>query len=443
MGLAGAVAVLVTLPARAQSPPTCPDPTPTAVDVSAVPIVVASTTDDYFVLYASFDVDGTDGEFPVAVVRGEAGTTTIEENIEALPKERYRVEKYLVADPADVDGDCVDDIAELDSLGARSPVNPAIPIESGDGTVAIPDRATFEAMSVRQRHLDPEPWNSFVLKYMLLGLDTSNPRVYFMNNKNHSSHQRFLSDIVPAGQSDGTHLPGEIVYFPNLIAPDGSAGVYGFIMNYSPGIGLAEVAHTLLASNLPMLVDNFVLYIPNGFLPVFQNDLEDLSASRLNTVFDEDVLPEATFLPLNPAEGLGYLRTMDLDERPNSRDIVIYEALPNNLPRVAGIITTVGQTALSHVNLRAIQDGVPNAFIRDALQDEEITALLNSLVRYTVTETGYSIRPATDEEVDAHYESSRPRAPRHPSETYPAPRSPHSARSPSTNGTPLGSRPPT
>ena len=52
---------------------------------------------------------------------------------------------------------------------------------------------------------------------------------------------------------------------------------------------------------------------------------------------------------------------------PHPRDIVIYEALPNELPRVAGIITTVPQTRLSHVNLRAMQDGVPNAFIRDAL----------------------------------------------------------------------------
>ena len=36
-------------------------------------------------------------EGPVAVVRGEAGTTRLSESVAALPKERYRVEKYLIA----------------------------------------------------------------------------------------------------------------------------------------------------------------------------------------------------------------------------------------------------------------------------------------------------------------------------------------------------------
>ena len=88
--------------------------------------------------------------------------------------------------------------------------------------------------------------------------------------------------------------------------------------------------------------------------------------------------------------------------------MVIYETLPNNLPRVAGIITTVRQTPLSHVNLRAIQDGIPNAFIRDAPDNYYIEPLIGRYVRYEVSETEYSIRATTREEVDAHYGSSRP-----------------------------------
>ena len=81
--------------------------------MAAVPTVVASTTADYFVLYVKHDVDGTEVELPVLVKLGGAGTTTLAGDVAALPKERYRVEKYLVADPADVDGDCIDDITEL------------------------------------------------------------------------------------------------------------------------------------------------------------------------------------------------------------------------------------------------------------------------------------------------------------------------------------------
>ena len=125
-------------------------------------------------------------------------------------------------------------------------------------------------------------------------------------------------------------------------------------------------------------------------------------------MFDEDIYAETSFLALNPGEGYGLLRIMDPDERPHPRDIVIYEALPNELPRVAGIITTVPQTPLSHVNLRAVQDGIPNAFIRDALDKPDIASLVGSYVHYEVTETGYSIRAATPAKVDAHYASSRP-----------------------------------
>ena len=81
---------------------------------------------EYFVLYVTFDVDGTEMDLPVLVKKGGASTTTLAENVEALPAERYRVEQYLVADPADVDGDCVDDITELDMIwAAMNPVNPA------------------------------------------------------------------------------------------------------------------------------------------------------------------------------------------------------------------------------------------------------------------------------------------------------------------------------
>ena len=60
------------------------------MDVTAVPIVVASTTSEYFVLYAKHEVDGTEMDLPVLVKKGEAGTTTLAENVEALPADRYR-----------------------------------------------------------------------------------------------------------------------------------------------------------------------------------------------------------------------------------------------------------------------------------------------------------------------------------------------------------------
>lgn len=115
-----------------------------------------------------------------------------------------------------------------------------------------------------------------------------------------------------------------------------------------------------------------------------------------------------SFTPLNQAEGFGFLRLMTLEERPNPLDVVVYETLPNELPRVAGVITAVPQTPLSHVNLRALQDNVPNAYVQDALADPSIIEFVGRYVRYTVTESGFIIESATQDEVEAHHAAARP-----------------------------------
>ncbi len=384
-----------------------------AVDVSEVPIVVASTTADYFVLYVRPDLDA-DFEIPVSVTLGQDGTTTLTEQLASLPAAHYRVEKYQVANPGDVDGDCIDDLTELQDLGTRNPLNRASVISFRAGTVAIPDHETFERLSfqgtmyVGDNHLDDL---QFVKFYIFMA---EHPVIYFMNTKTNQIHHRFLDDIDldrelwPLMDSA---MRGDVVYHPNVIAPDGSLGVYRF--EFQPGearpFWWIARANEVLAASMPFLENNLAYHpLPQRALPRYHREQALYDASRVNVLLEEDIFPDFDVISLNQGQGYGYLRVMSGDERPNPRDIVIYEALPNDLPRVAGIITTVPQTPLSHVNLRAVQDDIPNAFIRDALDDSDLDDLIGSHVQYTVTQNGYTLRAATKAEVDAHYESSRP-----------------------------------
>ena len=398
LSLAGVLAAFLAFPATAKGDEACPDPTPTAVAVDAVPIVVESTTDDYFVLYVSHEVDGTEVEIPVLVKKGEAGTTSLAENVEAMPVERYRVEKYLIADPADVDGDCIDDITELDDFGTRNPVNAASTVDLTDGAVGIPDRAAFEALS--RRHM----------KFTMFGLDTESPRVYFMNFNTHKSHATFLDALRDGGlEQDVTQvIRGLISYHPNLEAADASPGVYVAWDIRTLTFSQVDLLYTVVAASMPVLEQDLAYHLRNYQLLAVQDELPLYEDSRIHVVFEEDIFPDVDFISLKQGTGYGFLRVMERDELPSPRDIVIYKSLPNDLSRVAGIISTVPQTPLSHVNLRAIQDEVPNAYIRDALDDNDIDALIDGYVRYEVTETEYSIRAATKAEVDDHHESSRP-----------------------------------
>ena len=400
---------------------TCPvdgyNPVMVEVEVETVPIVVDSTTDEYFVLYVRPDLD-SDREVPISVTVGEDGTTTLTEQLPALPKEHYRVEKYLIADPADVDVDCIDDVTELADPVGMNPLNPAPAISFVDGTVAIPDRETFEALSYKGSNVlvDIHLTDLEFVKFFLVGMDTDRPVVYFMNTETHRAHGHFQAAIdlwshpLWSRGKEG-RMRGEIVYHPNVVAPDGSLGVYRYEFEPWDNYSFEAVAYSyeVLAASMPLLDNNLAYYpMPASALPLYHRERELYDDSRVNVLLEEDIFPDVDFIPFNHAEGYGFLRVMSLEERPNPRDIVIFETLPNELSPVAGIITMVPQTPLSHVNLRAMQNGVPNAFIRDALDDAYIDNLIGGYVRYTVAEDGYTLRTATPAEVDAHYASSRP-----------------------------------
>ena len=158
-------------------------PTPTEITVNSVPIVIASTTDDYFVLYVTHELDGAEIWTPVSVTQGNAGSTTLAEQVSPLPAWRYRVERYSVSDPADIDGDCIDDLAELDALGRMNPLNPAPQIAITDGATAIPDRSTFETLAFSEQTAEHE-----YVKFALLGMDTDEPLLYWINSKTHRRH---------------------------------------------------------------------------------------------------------------------------------------------------------------------------------------------------------------------------------------------------------------
>ena len=337
-------------------------------------------------LYAN--IDGRD--VPVQVKRGESGTTTLEENVKALAASDYRVEKYAVATPADVDGDCLDDLTD------PSPVNHShrLALDPEDGAMVIRDVAHFQELA-----------NQGVVNIVIVDWDSSTPEIYFQNTNKHPGHTRF-AELLEIDDGLTLWAPAEIIYDPNLLL-DGEAGVYyvKFERNFtSYGIRLI---HTLLAANLP-LIDHDLAVLP-AVASGLPSDWVHLEEPRVPVLDAGVIFRNIDFSALNAGVGYGRLQALEPDDRPNPRDIVLYETLPNELSRVAGIISAQPQTPLSHVDLRAKQNRIPNAFIRDAQDNADIAALMGQYVYYRVTEDSYEIRAATKAEVDAHYESLRPK----------------------------------
>ena len=283
---------------------TCPDaddpPTPTEVAVTAVPIVVTSTTAEYFILYVSHDSDGETVEYPVQVALGEDGTTTLAENLSALSNDRYRVEKHLIVDPADVDGDCIDDITELNDPASKNPVNSAAVV--ANGAVIISDKETFQELSFQRigdEYYEQQAGRTGLdsvstVKFVMGGVDTDHPNLYFMDTDR--LHHRNLVDA--AGLEWNEIVRGEIVYQPHLVASDGSQRVYSFILspyNYHYSFDAMNRAYTLLAANMPILNNNLALHVRNHEFPYAQDLLPLYRNSRINLVYDDQILARHPF----------------------------------------------------------------------------------------------------------------------------------------------------
>lgn len=374
-----------------------------------VRLEVASSEDNYYILNVRHDSIG-DFDLATSMTLGEEGTTTIiTEPLESYPIEQYQVLEYLIATPADTDGDGIDDITEFSNLPLQSPLNHAESIDFTNGTVAIDNLITFKQLSVSDTIV---PWAEFLtdqefVKFVIVALDSDTPDLYFINTETHYRHSAFMDTL---GIDFFDVFKGEIVYYPTVISNNGTLGTFSF--NYSFGdnksFEIVEKCYELIAANMPFLKNNLSYFITENGQWQYQIDEEFYDSSRISILFEADVYADIDYLALNVAEGFGFFRLMDLEETPNSRDVVLYESLPNSLPRVGGIMTSVIQTPLSHVNLRAIQDHLPNAFIRDPLSVDSIANLIDKYVYYKVEQDKYFIREATVEEVNNWFEDIRP-----------------------------------
>lgn len=306
--------------------------------------------------------------------------------------------------------------AQPGGFGRRGPTGPRIEPEDLPfelGTHAIKDRAMFDRLSYKGADVGRDGYlaNLQFVKFCIDKANPDNPKIYFMNTSNHRAHPPFMQRV-----GISTRERGAITYLPRLTNPSGEPGLY--IVDFEPfdSYSFEEIDAflKLLTKFMPLLKGRVAFHPLEGNVARYESEKEKYKAAGVAVHLDSDLYKNISFLPLNSADAFGLLRLMDANDRPTPRDVVIYRTLPNQMPRVAGVITEVRQTPLSHVNLRAVQDAIPNAFIQRASQLKDIQPLIGKLVHFQVTPQGYQLRSATQSEVNQHLASLRPPQPQTP-----------------------------
>ncbi len=289
-------------------------------------------------------------------------------------------------------------------------------LDPRDGAAVIPDREMFADFSYQGSEvlIDSGLIGLEFVKFIVVDARSDSPTLYFMNTETHRAHPAFMREFGlesgMRGSGDSVTMRGVIVFRPTLLSPSGRTGLYTF--EFEPRDSypyeLIRVAHELLTEHSDLMAGNLA-YLPlPAAVPRYREEQAQYEAGKLPVILQDQMYEDVSYLPLNIGAGYGRLRLMSVDERPGPRDIVLYETLPNELPRVGGILTATRQTPLSHVNLRAVQDGVPNAYIRGAGEDSNLGGLIGKYVYYRVAEDGFEIREAAVAEVEQHFEMLRP-----------------------------------
>jgi pyruvate,water dikinase len=364
---------------------------------------------------------------PVAIVRGAADPVVTRDNAPLGDTGFMRAILHDVTSPVDTDGDGIDDIAELDSPGTLNPLNSAPAIAAVNGATQIPDRASYESLSHRDNF--PGAQNIREVKFVIFGVDTDSPELYFVDSNTHTYHFRFAVAVGRYSNNSSfsadtyftninrKNLAGSIVAHDNYLDPEGRQGIYTveFWPTDPVAFRFVEKAFSLITAGMPFL-DGNIAYHPASETQrgVLQSEAAQYAQTNIRTIFAEELFGNVTYSALNPGECFGRLRYITGTETLSVRDVAILRTIPNDLTHVAGIITETQQTPLSHINLKAKQNGTPNAFLLEASSHPEIAPLLGENVYLKIGPDGFEIRSATQIEVDTYFDTIRPDTPQTP-----------------------------
>ncbi len=244
-------------------------------------------------------------------------------------------------------------------------------------------------------------------------------RLYFMNSQRYCIHWDFASQhlsgnglpIVP----DMSSFNATEYYSPDRRFLLGALSYYEGPKKWVYEISPYDTADAdMIATAYRKIRDNLWIGEELAFHPTSEA-VEAVAASLPSDVIQvsTDTLYEGVdYQPLNLGTTTGLLSFRTADELetdpPAFRELVVLDAVPNDISIVAGIITSEFQTPLAHINVLSVNRGTPNMALRGASEDPDLQALDGKWVELTVGAFDWSIREITSEEADTWWEANKP-----------------------------------
>lgn len=262
-------------------------------------------------------------------------------------------------------------------------------------------------------------------KFIIVDVNSNNPKFYWMNTKKHKYHYLFFKNIlkrdcdistfdsISYSNENRQNIVGSLVYHEKGVKKDGK--IMYFAVNFWPSdsIKFEQISLTFeMIKNKAYFISNnnsFFHVVSDIQEHTVQNEITQFNNSSICCIDSQTLMKNIDFLPMNKGLSYGILRFSNDAVNFGVKDIVVLHELPNHLSHVSGIITNLPQTPLSHINLLAKQNKIPNCYLKNASSNKELISLKNKYVQFEVDDTGYKISKANASDVEKYFEQIRPK----------------------------------
>jgi hypothetical protein len=262
-------------------------------------------------------------------------------------------------------------------------------------------------------HSSPPVTNYGEVESIKVLYDFVEDKIYYSNVKKYQSHFSFAEKLLDWTSGSSAFLWSQYNNlsnrFLNLVTINYHKNIDKYVFEFSSYDmidceGIKETYEKILATSY---FDDKLFFYANN-----QRWHECLDIPMISA---EELYLGQNYQALNLEENFGYLRKIDKDDLANTflarHDLLLLNAIPNDVSVVSGIITTEFQTALSHINILSHNRKTPNMALRDGWTNPILDNLLGQLIYLKVESDSFQIRQANIDEANLFWSENEPQTP--------------------------------
>ena len=242
--------------------------------------------------------------------------------------------------------------------------------------------------------------------------DKSNNKIYFINSSLFQLHYDFASQVL--NYSEG-HVAFDTTEYYRI--GDRKYDLFTLVHYLDSDIWTIEfsIGDRIDSSSIESLYNRVVQYTFFGnklkYFPRSEDKIKniELLKDKIPIISVEEIYKNQKYQAMNTGITYGKLRKINIEDinkvKINPYDIIVVNGLPNDIPIVAGMITTEHQHNLSHINVLSVNRNTPNMVQTDAFSSDEFNKFENKYVMLNVYNDNFQIKEVSEKEVLDYWKS--------------------------------------